>query len=180
MRTLGTLMLLALGSAVCLADVESGPKAGEKVGELKVAAITGDKEGKDLDYAAERKEEPTVYVFVNAEKFGRPAFRFLKKLDEKIGEAGGDKAEAVAVWVGDAAKSKEYLERAKGSLKFAKMPLTVFDGAAGPSGWGINTDAHVTAVVAVKGKVVKSFAFVSVNEKDEEEVSKELMKALKK
>lgn len=173
-------LALLLTAATAAADVESGPKAGEKVGELKVSAVTGDKAGKDLDYAAERKGEPTVYVFVNAEKFARPMFRFLKKLDEKIGEAGGDKAEAVAVWVGDAAKSKEYLERAKGSLTFARMPLTVFDGAAGPNGWGVNADAHLTAVVAVKGKVVKSFAFVSVNETDVEAVAKVLMIAVKK
>ncbi|QEL20299.1 hypothetical protein [Limnoglobus roseus] len=173
-----SMLVLLTAAAACQADVESGPKAGEKVGEVKVTVVVGEKEGKEIDFAAERKDEPTVYLFVNAEKFGRPAFRFLKKLDEKIGDAA-DKAEVVAVWVGDAAKSKEYLERAKGSLKFGKTALTVFDGV-GPNGWGINADAHVTAVVVVKGKVVKSFAFVSLNEKDEEAVTAELTKAIKK
>jgi hypothetical protein len=179
MKKYRCVLILLLIASVARADVESGPKPGEKIGELKVSAITGAKEGKDLDYAAERKDEPTIYLFVNAEKFGRPMARFLRKIDEKIGEAS-DKAEAVAVWVGgEAAKSKEYLPRVNLSLKFAKTALTVFDGN-GPNGWGINSDAHLTAVVAVNGKVVKSFPFVSVNETDADEVLKELTKAIKK
>lgn len=48
------------------ADVESGPKAGEAAGELKVFAILGPVEKKEVDYAKERKDDPTVYVFVQA------------------------------------------------------------------------------------------------------------------
>jgi hypothetical protein len=54
MKVLSAAVLLFLASAVCLADVESGPKAGEKAAELKVSVVVGEKEGKDLDYAAER------------------------------------------------------------------------------------------------------------------------------
>ncbi len=174
-----SMLVLLTAAAACRADVESGPKAGEKVGEVKVTVAVGDKEGKEIDIAAERKDEPTVYLFVNAEKFSRPMARFMKKIDDKVSEAG-DKAEAVAVWVGgDLAMNKERLPKINMSMKFTKTALTVFDGP-GPNGWGINTDAHLTAVVVVKGKVVKSFAFVSLNEKDEEAVTAELMKAVKK
>ncbi len=49
---------------------------------------------------------------------------------------------------------------------------------SGPAGCGINADAHLTAVVAHKGKVVKSIAFVSVAETDVRPVMASLKKAL--
>ena len=167
--------------AAARADVESGPKAGEKVPELKVFAVIGPVENKEVDYAAERKDAPTVYLFVQTEHWSRPVARFLKVLDGKLGETD-DKARAVAVWVGgDADKNKEYLPKANQSLSFDKTALTVFTGdKGGPNNWGINSDAHLTAVVVSKGKVVKSFAFVSVNETDVRGVIAELKKAVGK
>ena len=163
------------------ADVESGPKAGEKVPELRVFAVVGPVEGKEVDYTAERKDAPTVYLFVQTEHWSRPVARFLKTLDGKLGEVD-DKALAVAVWVGgEADKNKHYLPKAKQSLQLGKTALTVFTGdKGGPNNWGINSDAHLTAVVVNKGKVVKSFAFVSVNETDVRGVLAELKKAVGK
>jgi hypothetical protein len=180
-RGLGAVAVLMLAAALVVADVESGPKAGETVGPLKVFAVTGSIEGKEVDYAAERKGAPTVYLFVNAEKFSRPVARFLKTLDGKLGDVN-DNAEAVAVWVGgDADKNKEYLPRAQMSLKLNKTALTAFTGdAGGPNGWGINSDAHLTVVLTNKGKVVKSFAFVSVNATDVRPVLAAFQKAVGK
>lgn len=180
-RGLGAVVVLILSAALVVADVESGPKAGEKIGPLKVFAVTGSIEGKEVDYATERKDAPTVYLFVNAEKFSRPMARFMKTLDGKLGDVN-DKAEAVAVWVGgDVDKNKEYLPRAQMSLKLNKTALTAFTGdTAGPNGWGINNDAHLTVVLANKGKVVQSFAFVSVNATDVRPVLMALKKAVGK
>ena len=167
--------------AFAVAEVESGPKAGEKVAALKVYATNGDHEGKDVDIAAERKKEPTIYLFVNSDKFSRPMARFLRELDGKIGDAS-DKAAVIAVWVGgDADKNKEHLPRVQMSIKLAKTTYGVFTGAAGgPEGWAINADAHLTAVVVHEGKVAKSFPFVSVNDTDVKGVLEEFTKALKK
>jgi hypothetical protein len=175
-------LILAFAPAA-IGDVESGPKAGEKVPKLKAFGVVGPVEKKEADFAAERKDAPTVYLFVAAQEGGipvggRPAARFMKKLDEEIGKVDG--AAVVAVWLGDKAfeKHKEYLPRIAMSLSFEKTQLAAFDGdQAGPDGWGINADAHVTAVVVNKGKVVKSFAFVSVNETDVRPVLAELKKA---
>jgi hypothetical protein len=170
-----------LAATAAWADVESGPKVGEKVGELKAFGVVGPVEGKEVDYAAERKDEPTVYLFIAAENFSRPMARFLKTLDGKLGEAGGDKAVGVAVWLtADSDKSKEYLPRAQTSLNFEKTALAVLGDKSGPNGWGINPDAHLTVVVAYKGNVVKSFAYTSVNETDARAVLAELKKAVGK
>src|SRR6516225_11667655 len=171
--TVSLLGLLAAGLA--RADMASGPKEGEKVAALKVYAVTGEPKDKEVDYAGLRKDKPTVYVFVSAKDFGRPMFRFLKKLDEDLGDNGL----IVAVWLtDDADKSKEYLPRI--SQHFRGAALTVFGGTAGPKDWAINTDAHLTAVVAHKGKVVKSFGYLSLNETDVPKVVKTLKNAIKK
>ncbi len=176
----------ALVCAPIVAADESGPKAGEKVPELKVFGVVGTVEGKDVDFAKERKDAPTVYVFVQAMEGGipiggRPAARFMKVLDEKIGDTSKE-AKIVAVWLGEKAfdKHKEYLPRINMSLKFEKTSLAAFDGErSGPNNWAVNSDTHLTVVVANKGKVVKSFAFTSVNETDVKTVLDELKKAVK-
>jgi hypothetical protein len=163
------------------ADVESGPKVGEKTAELKVFAATGDQAGKELDYARERKEKPTIYVFVQAEQFGRPTARYLKVLDGAVKKAGGDAA-IVAVWLtGDVNKSKEYLPKAQQSLQLESTALSVFPGdKSGPNGWGLSDRAFVTTVVAKDEKVAATFAYVSLNETDVRKVVQALQKVLEK
>ena len=57
----------------------------------------------------------------------------------------------------------------------------MFNGDAnGPNGWGVYSAAHLTAVVVVGGKVVKSFAYESVNDTDAKDVIESLTKAIKK
>ncbi|HEY3788911.1 MAG TPA: hypothetical protein VGL71_08655 [Urbifossiella sp.] len=164
---------------------ESGPKAGEKVAKMKAYGVVGAVEKKEADFAAERKNAPTIYLFVAAEEGGipvggRPAVRFMKKLDEEIGKCDG--AAIIAIWLGDNAfdKHKDYLPRIAMSLKFEHTQLAAFDGQrSGPDGWAINGDTHVTAVVVNKGRVAKSFAFTSVNETDVRPVLAELKKSMK-
>lgn len=159
-------------------DVESGLKAGEKIPELKAFGLVGDIKDKSADFAKERGDLPTVYLFVNADKFDRPIARFMKELDTKAGDAA-EKAQMVTVWVGgDLDANKTRLPLINQSLKFDRTALTVFEGAApGPNGWALNGDAHLTVTVAHKGKVIKSFAFQSVNDKDVPKVIEELKKA---
>src|SRR5262249_6629233 len=97
MRSIATLLVLTGTVAVALADVASGPKEGEKVAALKVFVVTGEPKDKDVDYAELRQDKPTIYVFVSAKNFGRPMFRYIKTLEEKV----GDDAMIVAVWLTD-------------------------------------------------------------------------------
>jgi hypothetical protein len=186
MKPVLTLAMLFAVLPSVRADDDSGPKAGEKVAMLKAFGVVGKVENKEADFTAERKNAPTVYLFVAAEEGGipvggRPAARFMKKLDDEIAKVDG--AAIVAVWLGDKAfdKHKEYLPKINMSLKFDRTQLAAFDGQkSGPDGWAINGDTHVTAVVVNKGKVAKSFAFVSVNETDVRPVMAELKKAIEK
>ena len=170
-----TLLALALAAR---ADVSSGPKAGEKVEDFKAFGAVGLFEGKEGNYVADRKGEPTVFVFVQHEHFSRPMARMLKELDAKAKEAN-DKAATVAVWLTDKADAaKEHLPRIQMSLNFVNTSLGVFEGdKSGPNNWGINTEAHCTVVVTHKGKVVESIALQSVNETDAARVIEALKKA---
>ena len=178
--TLAALLLIGC-SSLAFADVESGPKAGDKVAPLKVYAVAGTVEGKEVDFAKDRKDEPTVYMFVNAEKFSRPMNRFMKTLDGKLGDTS-DKAMSVIVWVGgEFDKNKERIAAIQKGVMYEKAALAAFDGDAnGPKDWGVNSAAHLTVVVVNAGKVVKSFAYESVNDTDAKEVLEVLKKATEK
>ena len=54
------------------ADDDSGPKAGEKVAKLKAFGVVGPVEKKEADFAAERKDAPTIYLFVAVQEGGLP------------------------------------------------------------------------------------------------------------
>lgn len=185
MKPLILTVCAAIGFGALVRADESGPKAGEKVPELKAFGVVGSVEGKEADFAKERKDLPTVYLFVQGAEGGipvggRPAGRFMKELDKGIGDVKD--AAVVAVWLGDKAfdKHKEYLPKIQMSLKFEKTALAAFDGnKSGPNNWAVNSDSHLTAVVVNKGKVVKSFGFTSVNETDVKTVLDELKKAAK-
>ena len=105
--------------------------------------------------------------------------RFLRKLDEAVRKEGDTRI--VAVWLtDDAEKTKKYLPVAQQSLQFERTALTCFTGGKdGPKGWGVNADAHLTAVVANKGKVAATFGFRSLNETDVPGVRDALKKARK-
>jgi hypothetical protein len=173
-RLLVVVLLGMPAAARVRADVVSGPANGDKVATLKVYAVTGEPKDKEVDYVGLRTDKPTVYVFVSAKDFSRPMFRFIKKLGEDL----PDQALVVAVWLSDDAdKSKEYLPKI--SQYFQRTALAVFAGTAGPKDWGINPDAHLTAVVVHKGRVARSFGYMSLNETDVPEVVEALKKAIK-
>lgn len=165
---------------VALADIDSGPAVGTVIQSLKVEVVTGEKAGQELDYFVEREAKPTIYVFVHAERFDRPVGRYLKKLDEAV-KAHDGKASVIAVWLTDdkeAAKTR--LKAVQNSLQFGATTLAVYPSLKDlPDGWGLNADAHLTAVVVGDKKVTADFAYVSVNETAVREVAVELAKIVK-
>ncbi|HEX3313959.1 MAG TPA: hypothetical protein VHR72_03655 [Gemmataceae bacterium] len=171
---IGTSLVFTLVVAGTLrAQIESGPGVGGKMEALKAFVATGDDAGKEIDFAAERKAKPTIFVFVQADKWDRPVARFLKTLDKDLTTKD---AHIVAVWLtDDVDKAKAYLPRAQQSLQLSQTTFAVFPGdQSGPAGWGINLDAHVTAVVTQDRKVIASFGYRSLNETDVPAVLKKL------
>lgn len=166
-------------STAARAEVNSGPPVGDEIPPLKVLALTGDLEYQELDYRDERKQKPTVYVFVRAEHWSRPMARFLKTLDEKV-KGVSDQAEVIAVWRSDdPPATREYLPRARQSLQFRNTTLALFPAdSKGPNDWAVTGEAFLTAVVVHKGKVAATFGYISVNETDVPKVEEALKKAV--
>jgi hypothetical protein len=161
-------------------DVITGPEKEAKVPALKVLDATGINKDKEIDYAADRADKPTVYLLIDAEKFDRPMNRFMKTLDGVVAK-DFEGAYVVAVWLtSDPDKTKALLPRVQQSVQYEATALTLFSGAnEGPKGWGVNADAHLTAVVANKGKVAATFGYRSINETDVPKVQEALKKAIK-
>jgi hypothetical protein len=172
-------------AALALGADDPGPKAGSAVPKLPAFAVTDKVAEKETDLSGERKDDPTVYVFVNADHFkdtnipfGRPAHRFVKTLDEKIG--GIDGAKIVALWIGgDVDKNKEYVPKVSKYYTNAVLGVSSAD-ANGPKDWGLTSTSMVSVVLANKGKVVKAWALESVNETDVKPVEEAIKKATEK
>jgi hypothetical protein len=174
-RLLSVTAVVLLLSTPAFADkLESGPEKGSTVPALKVHDVTGAHADKEVDYAADRKDKPTVYLFVVADKWDRPVARFVKKLDGELAQHAD--ARAVAVWLSEEVDAtKQYLPLVQQSLKLQSTALTCYPVAKKtPDGWGLNLEAGVTVVVAVKGKVAASLAFRSATEADVPAVIKAL------
>ncbi|MEX2214257.1 MAG: hypothetical protein WD768_09035 [Phycisphaeraceae bacterium] len=180
-RPLFAFSLFFLLTTVASAEIDSGPKEGEKTPALKVSAVVGEIEDKEVDYVAERKGKPTIYVFVQADKFDRPIARYLKELDKVVSDIGKDAA-VVAVWLSDDQDaSKTYLPRMQKSIKLGNTALTVsVDGKAGPNDWVINDRAFVTTIVAKDNKVTARFSYQSLNDTDVPDVEKAIKKTVGK
>jgi len=161
-------------------DIVSGPAKDAKVPALKVYDSTGEHKEKEVDYAAQRKDKPTVYLFIDAEKFDRPMNRFMKTLDGAVKKDFAD-AYVVAVWLtGDADKTKALLPRVQQSVQYEATALTLFADKAGPKDWNVNGDAHLTVVLANKGAVRATLGYRSVNETDVPAVKEKLAAATRK
>lgn len=157
-------VLIALASSTAVAEVKSGPAAGEKAPALTVAVVTGEFANQSVDFPAKREGKPTVYVFIPGEKWNRPTARLLKKLDQDLTAASAE-AVIVGVWLtADVAKTKEYLPRAQQSLQLEHSSLTAYEGATSPDHWNIDTEADATVVVTKGGKVTANFGFETADE----------------
>lgn len=161
---------LPLAAKTAEKEVESGPTLGEVVPELKVLAVTGEEENKELDYAAHRGDKLTIYAFVNGRQFDRPMARFLKTLDKEVAKLADDEktkeVAIVVVWLtDDHDRIKEYLPLVQQSIKLEKSSLCLFPGSTdGPNGWGANPDAGLTVAIVKDKKPTHRWGFVSTNE----------------
>ncbi len=155
-------------ASIVRADVESGPKVGDAVASLSVQTVTNGQAAEAADLAAQRGEQPTIYVFLPAGRFDRPAGRFIKSLDTAMQKRQmlHPTLQVVLVWmVDDATAGAARVSAIQGSLQLSASQWTVWkNGTMSPEGWAINDRASVTAVV-VGGKTVKAtFGFDSIND----------------
>lgn len=151
-------LVVASAGIVFAADVESGLKVGDTVGAYNVKDITGPNKGKSLCYRCNYGARPVVNVF--ARDVNDNLVKLIKEVDGIV-ENNKDKKMAafVVVLAEDADKVAPKLEEIAKANGIKNVPLTIFDGEAGPSNYNIAKNADVTVLMWNKGEVKANYAF---------------------
>lgn len=172
-------VLVGLGLGAQAQEIASGPAQGAAVPSLKVYDATGPFKEQEVDYPAQRKGRPSIYLFVQADLFDRPMNRFMKNIDSAIKKDFAN-AYVVAVWLTeDVNKTKERLPVYQQSVKYEATALTCFPGdKAGPKDWHISDKGGITVVLANQNKVVLAYGIQGPNDTDAPKVLRTFRKII--
>jgi hypothetical protein len=157
--------LLAASVVVCSAmgvavagDLKSGLQEGDAPPAFNVKDSTGPSEGKSLCYRCKYGARPVVNIF--AREITPELTKIIKELDAVVGKNQDKKMAGFVVLLTedvDAADAKLKELAKKEGIK--NIPLTVFDGVAGPEDYKIAKDAQTTVMMWVESKVKVNHAF---------------------
>ncbi|WP_206294521.1 hypothetical protein [Humisphaera borealis] len=142
------------------AEVKSGLPLGTPTTAFNVKDITGPSAGKSLCYRCQYGAKPVACIFTR--EITEEVATLIKEIDTKVGENGDKKMCAFVVLLTDNAD-----EGAKKLLAVAKdkgiknVPLTVFDGVAGPEKYQISKDAAVTVMMWNKSRIAVNQAYAA-------------------
>ncbi|MDB4614631.1 hypothetical protein OAH18_02970 [bacterium] len=168
------------GAAVTQAAVKSGLDEGARVPAFNVMDVTGPSKGKKLCYRCKYGARPVVSIF--ARDVNEELGKLIKQTDAFVGKNKDSKAAAFVVLLTDdpdAAEGKLKALAKKHDIK--NVPLTIFDGKAGPGNYKIAKDAEVTVMMWNESKVRSNHAFKKgeLNKKATAKVVKSTAKLIK-
>lgn len=150
--------VLAASSVVSADGVKSGLEPGSFVGAFQVRDITGPQQGKSLCYRCAYGGRPVVSIF--ARDVNDELVDLITKVDKKVGENSEKQMKAfVILLTDDPDEAASKLKKVASKAKVKNIPLTVFDGQAGPPSYKIAKDADVNVMMWVGGKVKVNEAF---------------------
>ena len=152
-------LLLACNVSASAADVKSGLKKGAFVGAFNVKDITGPSKGESLCYRCQFAGRPVVAIFTRT--LDANVTSLIKKIDAQVAKNGDKSLRAFVVLLTDepdAAELKLVALAKKNNIK--NVPLTIFDGIAGPPSYKLQKDAQVTILMWNKHHVVSNHAFI--------------------
>lgn len=170
--------LFVLATFAVAATVKSGLEVGEAPAPFNVKDITGPSAGKSLCYRCQYGGNPTAAIFVR--EITDEVAALIVEIDKTVGENKKDKKACgfVVLLTDDAdagAKTLAALAKDKG---IKNVPLTVYDGAAGPDKYKIAKDASVTVLYWNKSRVQANHAFAKLTSDDVKAVVADTSKIL--
>ncbi len=156
-------MMLCAGAVSYAAAPQSGLQVGEKVPAYNVNDCTGPSAGKSLCYRCKFGARPTVNIF--AREITPELVDLIKQVDQKVAANENLKMAAFVVHLTDDTEvSADQLKKvATENQGLKNIPLTNYEGAAGPSGYKIGQDADITVLMWVKGEVKVNHALKSAD-----------------
>jgi len=151
-------MVLSVTSFAGAAEVESGLQPGDAPPAFNVRDVTGPKAGKTLCYRCMYGSRPVVSIF--ARDIDDNVASLIKQVDKQVGANSDKKMAAFVVLLTDDADSAEgKLKSVAEKNGIKNVPLTIFDGTAGPSSYKISKDADVTVMMWNESDVKVNHAF---------------------
>lgn len=147
-----------IASAAEKAEVKSGLKEGSFVGAFNVKDVTGPSKGKSLCYRCKFGGRPVVTIFTRS--VDDKVASLIKNIDKQVGKNSEKQMKAFVVLLTDDPDAAEpkLAELAKKN-KIKNVPLTVFDGIAGPPSYKLKKDAEVTVLMWNKSRVKANHGF---------------------
>ncbi|HVJ83403.1 MAG TPA: hypothetical protein VNC50_20225 [Planctomycetia bacterium] len=134
---------LAAAAIPARAELESGPKVGSDVAPFHIVDVTGGAAGKEHCYRCEYGDNPVVAIF--ATEINDKIVKACKELDGQIG-ASKDLKGFFVFLTDDVAAAKTKLTEVAKTNGLKNLPLTVYEGKAGPKDFSLSKDAGVTLV----------------------------------
>ena len=166
-------------AAFSLAAVKSGLEAGEAPDAFNVKDITGPSKGKSLCYRCQYGAKPVACVFTR--EITPEVKALVKEIDAQVAANKNKEMSAfVVLLTDDADKAAKDLAKVAEEAKVSNVPLTVFDGNAGPESYKISKDAGVTVLMWNKSRVKVNHAFApgKLTEEDVKKVAADTSKIL--
>lgn len=144
--------------ALIAAELKSGLQPGDAPPAYNVKDATGPNEGKSLCYRCKYGARPVVNIF--AREMTPEVVALVKEIDGVVGKNEDKKMAAfVTLLTNDPDKDEAKLKEIAKKEGLKNVPLTVFDGVAGPEGYKIAEKADLTVTMWVESKVQASHAF---------------------
>ena len=153
-------VLLAVSMVAFAANVKSGLELGASTTAFNVKDVTGPSAGKSLCYRCQYGAKPVACVFTR--EITDEVAALIKQIDTTVG-ANKDKNMCgfVVLLTDDADAGAKQLAKLAKEQNIQHVPLTVFDGTAGPEKYKISKDAAVTVLMWNKSRVASNHAFAS-------------------
>ena len=146
------------GALFAAEALKSGLQPGDAPPPYNVKDCTGPSEGKSLCYRCKYGARPVVNIFTR--EMTPAVIALVKQIDETVGKNEEKKMAAfVTLLTNDPDKDEATLKAIAKKEGLKNVPLTVFDGVAGPEGYKIAEDADLTVTMWVESKVEASQAF---------------------
>jgi hypothetical protein len=152
-------LMLGVAGVAGAAEIKSGLQPGDAPPAFNVRDVTGPSAGKTLCYRCQYGSRPVVTIFTrDIEDAATQAL--IKDVDATVGKNADSKMAAFVVLLTDdpdAAEGKLSEVAKKNGIK--NVPLTIFDGSAGPDKYKVSKDADLTVLMWNESNVKVNHAF---------------------
>ena len=145
-------------SSVHAGDVKSGLQPGDEPAAFYVNDITGPAKGTSLCYRCKYGKAPVVSIF--AREIDDKVASLIKQIDAQVAQNQSKKMKAFVVLLSEQPKDSESkLQDVAKENDLKNIPLTTFNGAAGPEEYKLSGDADLTVLMWVNSDVKVNRAF---------------------